>query len=131
MSAQAKLNDILMEWQHETSRFRGLVEDEARAKTHWAYWSARKRAEVRAETLAAGDKLTVQDLNDRVLNADEDGLFFAAELAESAVVGSRKALDLWSARADATRSEVATERAADQLHAAAPAPKWATPGEWA
>lgn len=130
MSAQARLNQILMDWDAEVRHFKECARAEADTSVAWAYWSARKRAEIRAEALKAGDKLTVQDLNDRVLAADTEQLHLAAELAAAALSGSRKALDLWEARADAARSEVATERASNTHWAAAPAPQWTEPDQW-
>ncbi len=130
MSAQSKLNEVLVRWDAEVRNFAEATTADAKASVEWEYFAAAERAKIRDAALAAGDKLTVKDLDDRVLIADTDKLHLTAELAAAAVTASRKALDLWEARADAARSEVSTERASNQHWAAAPAPAWREPSEW-
>lgn len=130
MSAQTKLNDVLVSWDKEVRHFADATQRDARASVEWAYFAARTRAQLRKVALDAGDKLTVKDLDDAVLNADAEQLHLRAELAAAEVTASRKALDLWEARADAARSEVSTERASNSHWAAAPAPAWREPDEW-
>ena len=110
MTAQARLNGTLVEWDSAAAAFEQAVREAAQAKVAWERYAARKRILLKAEAAGEGEKLTVPDLNARILADDEDGLYEAAEVSDALVTGLRKRLDLFAAQADACRSEIASER---------------------
>lgn len=131
MNPQQQLNALLAEWDKQAEAFAAAAQDSARARWEWEHFAARERARLKAAATAAGEKLTVADLKSLIIEADTDALMLAAELSDAVVTGARKRLDVFQARADALRSEIASERERARAWAASPsvpempgAPAW-------
>ena len=129
MSAQQKLNGVLVEWDRSAEAFERAVQDAARASVAWERFAARRRIQLKAAVAASGEKLTVADLDAQILVDDEQGLYDQHEIAEAVVTGLRKRLDVFSAQADAARSEITSERKRAEAWQASPAvPQWSSGG---
>lgn len=120
MLPQQRLNQILIDWDKCAEEFQATVSEAAAAEVAWERFAARKRIEFKAAAAADGVKATVDDLNAMIVNADADGLMVEARVKEALVTGLRKRLDVFAAQVDATRSEIASERAREQAWAASP-----------
>lgn len=120
MTAQARLNGTLIEWDSAAAAFETAVQDAAKKKVAWERFAARRRIELKADAAKSGEKLTVPDLNAQILTDDVSGLYEAAEVSDALVTGLRKRLDLFSAQADACRSEIASERKRQEAWGASP-----------
>lgn len=110
MDAQTRLNGTLVEWDHCAAAFAKAAEDAAVAKVRWEKFAARQRIQLKSDAAERDEKLTVQDLNAMILDADEAGLYQAAEVTDALVTGLRKRLDVFAAQSDALRSEIASDR---------------------
>ena len=125
MTAQQKLNAVLVDWDKAAEAFERAVQDAARASVAWERFAARRRIQLKASVAASGEKLTVADLDAQILVDDEQGLYDQREIAEAVVTGLRKRLDVFSAQADAARSEIASERKRAEAWGASPSvPQW-------
>lgn len=120
MLPQQRLNQTLVDWDKCADEFHARVEEAARAEVAWERFAARKRIEFKTAAATDGVKATVDDLNAMIVNADTDGLLLRTRVADALVTGLRKRLDVFSATADAARSEIASERAREQAWAASP-----------
>lgn len=121
MTAQARLNGTLVEWDSAAAAFEQAVREAAQAKVAWERYAAIKRIDLKRAAAEQGEKLTVQDLNAQILADDGGGLYEAAEVSDALVTGLRKRLDLFAAQADACRSEIASERRRQEAWEASPA----------
>ena len=125
MSAQQKLNAVLHDWDTAAEAFEHAVQDAARSSVAWERFAARRRIQLKASVAASGEKLTVADLDAQILVDDEQGLYDQHEIAEAVVTGLRKRLDVFSAQADAARSEITSERKRAEAWGASPSvPQW-------
>jgi hypothetical protein len=114
MSAQAKLNQHLVDWnKFLLEEWRPALNEEAEAKADFEYRFNLLKATLRVNqpNLAATWAETMVFANDEVhvLNLQK-------RLAEAKVEALRKTLNYLEARADAIRSEVSSEREEAKLH---------------
>lgn len=114
MSAQARLNDHLVEWnKFLLSDWRPALQAEAEAKAEYEHKFALAKTSHRIQnpSIAASWAEALASANDEI-----HILNLKRKLAESNVEAMRKTLNYLEARADAIRSEVTSEREEAKLH---------------
>lgn len=120
MTPQAKLNGVLIEWDKAAEAFGAAVAEGAQCDVDYERYAARERIKLKAAAAETGEKLTVPDLNAMIVNNDVDNLLQKRELSAAVVTGLRKRLDVFQAKADAARSEIASERKREEAWGASP-----------
>lgn len=114
MSAQARLNDHLIEWNHFLlNDWKPALTQEAEAKAEYEYQFALAKTSHRIKnpSIAASWADALASANDEIHR-----LNLKRKLAESNVDAMRKTMNYLEARADAIRSEVSSEREEAKLH---------------
>ena len=114
LPTQIELNQHLAAWDHDVREYRDALITYGRRKAELEY----RRAVVKLAARDADPKLSAAAA-DVIAEADHElyELHLAFRLVEGAVDGLRARLRWFAAKADALRSEVATERAEAQLYA--------------
>jgi len=108
MSAQQRLNDHLIEWnKFLLEEWKPALENEAQAKADFEYQFSLAKTSLRIKnpSIASAWAESLTNANDEI-----HSLNLRKKLAESKVEGLRKTLNYLEARADAIRSEIASER---------------------
>lgn len=114
MSAQARLNDHLIEWnKFLLTQWQPALQAEAEAKAEYEHKFALAKTSHRIHnpSIAASWAEALASANEEIHN-----LNLRKKLAESNVEVMRKTLNYLEARADAIRSEVSSEREEAKLH---------------
>lgn len=114
MSAQAKLNDHLIQWnKFLLEDWTPALKEEAESKAEYEYQFALAKTSLRIKnpSIAASWAEALASANDEIAR-----LNMRRKLAESNVEAMRKTLNYLEARADAIRSEVSSEREEAKLH---------------
>lgn len=118
MSAQQKMNDVLLEWDGTTRTYRREVEEAGRAKAEYE----RDRARFIVKARAGNDRMS-QAQAETEAAADDD--VYASRLAmlaaEAKAESTRQRLYLMRAKSDALRTERVDERESNRLYADHPA----------
>ena len=114
MSAQARLNEHLIEWNRFLlNDWHPALKEEAEAKAEYEHQFALAKTSYRIQnpSIAASWAEALASANDEIHR-----LNLKRKLAESNVEAMRKTLNYLEARADAIRSEVSSEREEAKLH---------------
>lgn len=119
-SPQARLNRLLIDWDKKAEAFEAAVQEAAADDVAYEKYAARERLRLKAEYAGKDEKLTIPDLAAMIIDNDRENLLIKKEMSAGVVTGLRKRLDVFAARADALRSEIASERKRQEAWQASP-----------